>query len=49
MTGEGVLVKMTREVGLVEMTKRLFGNFRGKYPDLGVRACLRTLAPPNLS
>jgi len=26
---------------------RLFGNFRGGYPDLGVRACVRTLAPPN--
>ena len=24
-----------------------FGNFRGGYPDLGVQACVRTLAPPN--
>ena len=27
---------------------RLSGNFRGRYPDLGVRACVRTLSPPNL-
>jgi len=26
---------------------RFFGKFRGRYPDLGVRACVRTLAPPN--
>ena len=25
----------------------LSGNSRDRYPDLGVRACVRTLSPPN--
>ena len=31
----------------VIFTFRFFGNFRARYPDFGVQACVRTPAPQN--